>query len=60
MKYSSALLPQKKSMKKYFSLKKIWKELMDAQTGTERKYFRQKEQLDEVYGTKESTKPTIT
>lgn len=48
------------AMNKYYSLKKRWKELIDAPTGTERTYFRQKEQFDEMYGTRESTKPTIT
>lgn len=48
------------AMNKYYSLKKRWKEVVDAPTGTERKYFRQKEQFDEIYGTRESTKPTIT
>ncbi|XP_061190308.1 uncharacterized protein LOC133198197 [Saccostrea echinata] len=48
------------AMNKYYSMKKRWKEIIDAPTGTERKHFRQKEQFDEMYGTKESTKPTVT
>lgn len=48
------------AMNKYYSLKKRWKKRVDAPTGTERKYFRQKEQFDELYGTRESTKSTIT
>lgn len=47
------------AMNKYYSMKKRWKEIIDAPTGTERKYFRQKEQFDEMYGTKESTRPTV-
>jgi hypothetical protein len=46
-------------MNKYYSLKKRWKEIIDAPTGTEHKYFRQKDQFDELYGTKESTRPTV-
>ncbi|XP_062574937.1 uncharacterized protein LOC134236815 [Saccostrea cucullata] len=47
------------AMNKYYSMKKWWKEIIDAPTGTERKYFRQKDQFDEMYGTKESTKTTV-
>lgn len=45
------------AMNKYFSLKKKWKEVVDARTGTEAKSFRQKNQFDQLYGTKASTKP---
>lgn len=39
-------------------MKKRWKEIIDAPTGTQRRYFRQKEQFDEMHGTKESIRPT--
>lgn len=45
------------AMNKYFSLKKKWKEVVDAGTGTEAKFFRQKNDFDQLYGTKASTKP---
>ena len=47
------------AMNKYYSLKKKWKEVIDAGTGSDRKYFRQKDQFDELYGCKESTKPSV-
>ena len=34
------------AMDKYYSLKKKWKEVIDAETGSDRKYFRQKDQFD--------------
>ena len=46
-------------MNKYFSLKKRWKEVVDAGTGTEAKFFRQRELFDQQYGTKASTKPQV-
>ena len=49
----------KQAMNKYYSLKKKWKEVIDAGTGSDRKYFRQKDQFDELYGCKESTKPSV-
>ncbi|KAK3084571.1 hypothetical protein FSP39_015637 [Pinctada imbricata] len=45
---------------KYNNLKKRWKEVIDAGTGTEAKYFRQRDAFDEMYGTKASSKPAFT
>ena len=42
---------------KYNALKKKWKEIIDAPSGTEAKYFRHKVAFDNVYGHKASTKP---
>ena len=47
------------TMNKYYCLKKKWKEVIDAGTGSDRKYFRQKDQFDELYGCKESTQPSV-
>lgn len=42
---------------KYASLKKKWKELIDAPSGTETRYFRHKTSFDNMYSTKASTRP---
>lgn len=47
-------------LNKYNNLQKRWKEVFDAVTGTEKKYFRQKEEFDLMYGTKQSSKPYFT
>ncbi|XP_062575314.1 uncharacterized protein LOC134237229 isoform X2 [Saccostrea cucullata] len=48
------------ALNKYNNLKKRWKEIIDAGTGTERKDFRLKEEFDLVFGTKPSAKPCTT
>lgn len=48
------------ALNKYNNLKKKWKEIIDAGTGTERKDFRLKEEFDLVFGTKPSSKPVLT
>lgn len=48
------------ALNKYNNLKKRWKEIIDSGTGTERKYFRLKEEFDLMYGTKQSSKPSFT
>ncbi|XP_062596161.1 uncharacterized protein LOC134257579 [Saccostrea cucullata] len=48
------------AINKYNNLKKRWKEIIDSGTGTERKYFRLKEDFDLMYGTRQSTKPAFT
>lgn len=45
---------------KYASLKKKWKEIIDAPSGTETRYFRHKTSFDVMYGTKASTRPKST
>jgi len=52
-----AVTPQQ-AFYKYASLKKKWKELIDAPSGTETRYFRHKTSFDNMYGTKASTRPT--
>lgn len=47
------------ALNKYNNLKKRWKEIIDSGTGTERKYFRLKEEFDLMYGTKQSSKPSF-
>ncbi|CAG2199016.1 unnamed protein product [Mytilus edulis] len=46
-------------MNKYFNLKKRWKEVLDGArgSGSEAKYFRLKEDFDQQYGTKASSRP---
>jgi hypothetical protein len=48
------------ALNKYNNLKKRWKEIVDAGTGTERKDFRLSEEFDLVFGTKPSTRPFAT
>lgn len=48
------------ALNKYNNLKKKWKEIIDAGTGTERKDFRLKEEFDLAFGTKPSAKPLLT
>jgi hypothetical protein len=48
------------ALNKYNNLKKRWKEIVDAGTGTERKDFRLREEFDLVFGTKPSTRPFAT
>ncbi|XP_055997143.1 uncharacterized protein LOC125646359 [Ostrea edulis] len=47
------------ALNKYNNLKKRWKEIIDSGTGTERKYFRLKEEFDLMYGAKQSSKPSF-
>jgi hypothetical protein len=51
---------QNQCMYKYNSLKKKWKEVIDAPSGSEAKHFSHKEEFDQFYGTKASTKPQHT
>lgn len=48
------------ALNKYNNLKKRWKEIIDSGTGTERKYFRLKDEFDLMHGTKQSSKPSFT
>jgi len=47
-------------MYKYNSLKKKWKEVIDLPSGSEPKQFSHREEFDQFYGTKASTKPKHT
>lgn len=44
---------------KYNNLKKRWKEVIDSKSGSQTKYFRQRDAFDEAYGTRASTKPSF-
>ncbi|KAK3107894.1 hypothetical protein FSP39_024578, partial [Pinctada imbricata] len=45
---------------KYNSLKRRWKEIIDAPSGSETKYFVHKNAFDDFYGTKSTAKPSYT
>jgi hypothetical protein len=47
-------------MYKYNALKKKWKEVIDSPYGSETKPFTHKDEFDQLYGTKASTKPQYT
>ena len=47
------------AMYKYNSLKKRWKEIIDAPSGSAAKKFVHKNAFDEEYGTKASTRPAF-
>lgn len=47
------------ALNKYNNLKKRWKEIIDSKSGSETKYFRQRDAFDEAYGTRASTKPSL-
>ncbi|XP_046578860.1 uncharacterized protein LOC124286538 [Haliotis rubra] len=51
---------QQQAFNKYSSLKKKWKEIIDAPSGSEVKYFRHKTSFDNMYGNKAGTKPGVT
>jgi hypothetical protein len=42
------------------ALKKKWKEVIDSPSGSETKHFTHKDEFDQLYGTKASTKPLQT
>jgi len=47
-------------MYKYNALKKKWREVIDFPSGSETKHFTHKDEFDQFYGTKDSTKPQYT
>jgi len=47
-------------MYKYNALKKKWREVIDSPSGSETKHFTHKDEFDQFYGTKDSTKPQYT
>lgn len=44
----------------YAALEKKWKEIIDAPSGSESRYFRHKTAFDNLYGNKASTRPSST